>query len=36
MGLMGVWIAMYIDWFVRAIVFTIRFVRGKWKKIRVI
>ncbi len=36
MGLMGVWVAMYIDWLVRSIVFTIRFARGKWKGLRVI
>lgn len=36
MGLMGVWIAMYIDWLVRAVVFTFRFARGKWKAIHVI
>lgn len=36
MGLHGVWIAMYIDWVVRAVVFVIRFVRGKWKSIKVI
>ena len=36
MGLMGVWVAMYIDWLVRSIVFTIRFARGKWKELRVI
>lgn len=33
---MGVWVAMYIDWLVRSIVFTIRFARGKWKELRVI
>ncbi len=36
MGLMGVWVAMYIDWLGRSIVFTIRFARGKWKELRVI
>lgn len=36
MGLMGVWIAMYVDWFFRSVVFTVRFARGKWKTIRVI
>lgn len=30
MGLLGVWVAMVIDWVVRSIVFVIRFVRGKW------
>lgn len=36
MGLMGVWMAMYIDWLVRSIVFLIRFARGKWKEQQVI
>jgi len=29
-GLMGVWIGMFADWGVRAIIFTVRFVHGKW------
>lgn len=29
-GLMGVWIGMFVDWIVRAVVFTTRFVSGKW------
>lgn len=29
-GLLGVWIGMFADWIVRAIIFTIRFVSGKW------
>jgi putative MATE family efflux protein len=36
LGLHGVWIAMYIDWVVRTIFYVIRYVRGKWKSIRVI
>lgn len=32
MGLMGVWIAMTIDWSFRAIVYTIRYVKGGWTK----
>jgi putative MATE family efflux protein len=30
-GVMGVWIAMIFDWILRAVVFTIRFARGKWQ-----
>ncbi len=30
MGPMGVWIGMFSDWGIRAVIFTIRFVRGKW------
>jgi len=30
LGLMGVWIGMFADWIVRAILFTARFVNGKW------
>lgn len=29
-GLMGVWIGMFVDWIVRAVIFTTRFVNGKW------
>lgn len=34
--LLGVWLAMFCDWVVRAIVFMIRFLRGKWKEHQVI
>ncbi len=30
MGLMAVWIGMFTDWVVRAVIFTTRFVNGKW------
>ena len=30
LGLVGVWIGMFVDWIVRAIIFTTRFVNGKW------
>jgi putative MATE family efflux protein len=32
MGLMGVWVAMTIDWLFRGICFVTRFVSGKWKR----
>lgn len=32
MGLMGIWIAMYIDWACRAICFVWRFLAGSWKE----
>ncbi len=31
MGVLGVWVAMVIDWIVRAICFIIRYFSGKWK-----
>lgn len=31
MGLIGVWIAMYVDWIVRAVLFIVRYKGGKWK-----
>ena len=31
MGLMGVWSAMFIDWFVRAALFTWRFFSNRWR-----
>ena len=36
MGLLGVWVAMFCDWVVRAALFLIRFLRGKWKEHQVI
>ena len=36
MGLLGVWLAMFCDWIVRAVVFLVRFWRGKWKRIKLI
>ena len=30
MGPMGVWIGMFSDWGIRGIIFTIRFLKGKW------
>lgn len=35
-GLMGVWIAMIIDWIARAAVFSFRFLHGRWKERQVI
>ena len=32
MGIMGVWVAMSANWLVRAVFFTMRFVRGTWLK----
>ena len=32
LGLMGIWIAMTLDWLVRAIFFTSRVLSGKWKR----
>lgn len=36
MGLMGVWIGMFIDWYVRGICYGIRYLSGKWMKHKVI
>ena len=33
LGVVGIWAAMCIDWFCRAIFFVVRFARGKWKSI---
>lgn len=35
-GMFGVWIAMYLDWFVRSVSFSIRYLGGKWKDKRYI
>ena len=31
-GVLGVWIAMFVDWADRAVWYTVRFVRGKWTR----
>ncbi|GMO14800.1 MAG: EmmdR/YeeO family multidrug/toxin efflux MATE transporter [Treponemataceae bacterium] len=31
MGIYGVWLGMLCDWIIRALIFTIRFLHGKWK-----
>lgn len=36
MGVMGIWIAMVLDWFVRIVFFTVRFRGDKWLKHKVI
>ncbi|MEG0756474.1 MAG: MATE family efflux transporter, partial [Oscillospiraceae bacterium] len=36
MGLLGVWFAMFLDWIIRAIVFEVRFRRGRWKTKQII
>lgn len=36
MGVLGVWIAMIIDWFVRAVLFVFRYRSGKWTSIKII
>lgn len=36
LGVIGVWLAMGIDWTFRSIIYVVRFKRGKWKEIKVI
>lgn len=36
MGLFGIWLAMYLDWVVRAAIFALRYRSGKWLEQRVI
>ena len=36
MGLVGVWCGMFVDWFFRSLLFTIRFINGKWMEHQVI
>jgi len=36
MGLFGVWVAMVVDWCVRSVFFSIRYLQGKWEKRAVI
>lgn len=35
LGVMGVWIAMTIDWLFRTVCFVVRYYRGKWKRIKI-
>ncbi|MFO7151627.1 MAG: MATE family efflux transporter [Bacillota bacterium] len=35
MGLIGAWIAMFLDWAVRSVLYIIRFRGGEWKNIKV-
>lgn len=35
-GPIGVWYGMFADWGVRGVIFTIRFVRGKWLRFKII
>ena len=32
LGVFGVWVAMTIDWAVRAVCFLVRYLRGNWQK----
>lgn len=34
-GVFGVWVAMTIDWFFRAVCFAMRYVRGKWMELEI-
>lgn len=36
MGLMGVWLGMFVDWYVRGICYLLRFISHRWEKIKVI
>ncbi len=36
LGLLGVWMGMFLDWVVRSLLFGIRYISGKWMEIKVI
>lgn len=36
LGVIGVWMAMGMDWMVRSVAFTLRYKSGKWKTIKII
>ena len=36
LGVLGVWIGMYVDWVFRSILFIIRYISGKWLEKRVV
>ncbi len=35
MGVFGIWVAMTIDWLVRAVFFIVRYIKGKWQFIQI-
>lgn len=36
MGMFGTWVAMFIDWIVKTVIFTFRYISGKWMEFQVI
>jgi putative MATE family efflux protein len=36
MGMFGTWIAMFVDWLIKAIIFSVRYLRGTWTHYKVI
>ena len=36
LGVITVWLGMYADWIVRGIIYSVRFLQGKWKNIRLV
>ena len=36
MGVLGVWIGMFVDWYARAAAYLARYLSGRWKKHRMI
>lgn len=36
LGLIGVWIGIFVDWIIRAIIFSIRFLSGKWLHLNIV
>ncbi len=36
MGMFGTWVAMFIDWIVKAVIFVCRYISGKWTKFQAI
>ncbi len=34
MGIMGVWIAMTVDWLFRAVIYAVHYLKGKWLKMK--
>ena len=36
LGVIGVWMAMGMDWMARSVAFTLRYKSGKWKTIKII
>ena len=35
MGMLGTWVAMFLDWIVKGIIYEIRYRKGTWKKLQI-
>lgn len=36
MGIIGTWVAMFLDWFVKGLIYEIRYRKGTWKNYKLV